>query len=85
MAFSAIYTTMYKWDHRRSCWRYKDSVPDLADKFPRDVNPYQFADVFKMTYECFLVLVDWLVENPIRTNLGIRRGAGGCTLADQPA
>ena len=55
---------MYKWDHRRSCWRYKDSVPDLADKFPRDVNPYQFADVFKMTYECFLVLVDWLVEKP---------------------
>lgn len=53
---------MYKWDHRRSCWRYKDKVPDLADKFPKDVNPYQFADVFKITYECFVVLVDWLVE-----------------------
>ena len=55
---------MYKWDHRRSCWCYKDSVPDLADMFPKDVNPYQFADVFKMTYECFVVLVDWLVEKP---------------------
>lgn len=66
MTFSAISTTMYKWDHHRCCWRYKDSVPDLADKFPRDVNPYQFADVFKMTYDCFLVLVDWLVEKPNR-------------------
>ena len=50
---------LYKWDHHRSCWCYKDKVPDLADKFLRYVNPYQFADAFKMTYECFIVLVDW--------------------------
>ena len=77
MLFSAIFTTMYEWDHHRSCWRYKDKAPDLVDKFPNDVNPYQFADVFKITYEHFVVLVDWLVTKPIETNHGKPLGAGG--------
>lgn len=53
---------MYHWDYHIYCWQYKDRAPDQVDKILRDPNPYQLAAVFKITYECYIVLVDRLVE-----------------------
>ena len=62
MALSTLYTIMYELDHHRCCWRYKDQTLDLASKFPMDVNPYDFERRFMMTFECFTVMINWLVE-----------------------
>ena len=62
MTFCTLSIAMNHWDYHIYCWQYKDRVPDPLDKILRDMNPYQLAVVFKITYECYIVLVDWLVE-----------------------
>ena len=55
---------MFEWNSHRYTWQNKDRIPNLTDVFLKDVNLYQFTGVFKMTCECFVVFVDWLVEKP---------------------
>ena len=60
---------LHKYDHRRITWRWQSSPPDIDREFGLGNDPLAFERIFKMHYECFQYIVNWLVgENNSKLN-----------------
>ena len=55
-------------DRRRETWRWQDAPPDMGRKLGLDRDPMEFDRIFKMSFECFQHIVNWMVDegNPNR-------------------
>ena len=55
-------------DRRRETWRWQDAPPDMGRKLGLDRDPMEFDRIFKMSFECFQHIVNWMVDdgNPSR-------------------
>ena len=55
-------------DRRRETWRWQDAPPDMGRKLGLDRDPMEFDRIFKMSFECFQHIVNWVVDegNPSR-------------------
>ena len=55
-------------DRRRETWRWQDAPPDMGRKLGLDRDPMEFDRIFKMPFECFQHIVNWVVDegNPNR-------------------
>ena len=55
-------------DRRRETWRWQDAPPDMDRKLGLDRDPMEFDRTFKMSFECFQHIVNWMVDegNPSR-------------------
>lgn len=55
-------------DRRRETWRWQDAPPDMGRKLGLDCDSMEFDRIFKMSFECFQHIVNWVVDegNPSR-------------------
>ena len=55
-------------DRRRETWRWQDAPPDMGRKLGLDRDPMEYDRIFKMSFECFQHIVNWMVDkgNPNR-------------------
>ena len=55
-------------DRRRETCRWQDAPPDMGRKLGLDRDPMEFDRIFKMSFECFQHIANWMVDkgNPNR-------------------
>ena len=58
---------IHKHDYGRITGRWQSSPPDIDREFGLGNDPLAFERIFKMHYECFQYIINWLVgeNNPM--------------------